>query len=284
MDLDELFSAHDGVLSRSQLLSAGCTDAQVRRAVAAGTIRRLRAGWYAAPTAEPAVARAVTAGGVASCITALALLGVWVPRDGRPHMRRSRRLRKRRRIEGIAVCDLPQGRTLPTPTASDAVLVALAAAAGCLTQDELTVVIDSALHLRLTTRHELDELWSSAPVRVRRALAAADGIAESGTETFVRVRLCRRGVRLRPQVWIGDRRVDFLIGRRLIIEVDSKEWHLDAEAYERDRERDRQLAALGYHVIRLTYRQVMDDWASVELDLLAIMRRGEHLRAPAAAA
>nr|WP_274607026.1 DUF559 domain-containing protein [Agrococcus sp. KRD186] len=142
----------------------------------------------------------------------------------------------------------------------------------------LTVVIDSALHQGLTTRDALDELWLHAPRRVRRALAAADRRAESGTETLVRVRMAARGIHLSPQVSIGDKRVDLLLGR-LIIEVDSKAWHLDEEAYERDRARDRQLAALGYHVVRLTYAQVMHGWAAVEADLLTMIGRGVHLTA-----
>lgn len=284
MQLDEeLSTAHVGVLSRAQILAAGGTDRTIRLAVAAGMIRRLRTGWYAWPTADPDVTRAVLAGGVASCVTALARLGVWVPADGRVHLRRSRRLRGRRVAAGLAACDLTRGRSPQTVDAVDGVLDALAAAADCLTSDMLTVVIDSALHLGLTTVEELEEMWAYAPRAVRRALAAADGVAESGTETLVRLRLLRLGLAIEPQVRVGRRRVDFLLGRCLVIEVDSKAWHLDPEAYERDRERDRQLAALGYHVIRLTYRQVMEDWPSVEADILAIVGRGDHLREVSAA-
>lgn len=280
MAIDASLPAHVGVLSRRHILAAGGTDGEIRRAVAAGGIRRLRAGWYAWPTADPAVARAVAAGGVASCVTALAVLGVWVPHDSRVHVRRSRRLRGKRLGAGLKACDLPHGRSAPTAHAVDGVLDALAAAADCLSSEMLTATLDSVLRQGIATRAALEELWSRAPRRVRRALAAADGLAESGTETLVRLRLRRLGIRLTPQHWIGDKRVDFLVGRRLVIEVDSRAWHLDPEAYERDRARDRQLAALGYHVIRLTYEQVLHDWPSVERDILAIVRRGEHLRAP----
>jgi very-short-patch-repair endonuclease len=245
--------------------------------VAAGALRRLRPGWYATPTADADVARAVAAGGVASCITALSALGVWAPSDHRVHVRRTRRLRAKQ-LAGLVACDVPHARTTPADRAVDGVLDALSAAAGCLTSEMLTVVIDSALHQGLTTRDALDELWLHAPRRVRRALAAADRRAESGTETLVRVRMAARGIHLSPQVSIGDKRVDLLLGR-LIIEVDSKAWHLDEEAYERDRARDRQLAALGYHVVRLTYAQVMHGWAAVEADLLTMIGRGVHLTA-----
>lgn len=280
MDVEELLSLHGHVLNRQQIVAAGGSDAEIRAAVASGAIRRLRTGWYAWPGADSAICRAISAGGVASCLTALARLGVWVPYDRRVHVRRSRRLRGKRPPAGTVACDLPERRTQPTSHACDTVLVALAAAAGCLTSDHLIVVIDSVLQRKLASREELEQLWQRAPRRVRRSLAAADGVAESGTETLVRLRLLRRGIQVQPQVWIGNKRVDFLIGRRLIIEVDSKRWHLDAEAYENDRARDRELAALGYHVIRLTYQQVINGWDRVEPDLLALVRLGDHLRAP----
>ena len=67
----------------------------------------------------------------------------------------------------------------------------------------------------------------------------------------------RRAVQFRQQVWIGFKRVDFLIGDRLIVEVDSEEFHHNPAAFEEDRRRDQQFVAWGYTVIRLTYRQVM---------------------------
>lgn len=280
MQLDDVTADHAGVLSRAQIIAAGGTDLEIRRAIERGAIRRLRPGWYAWATADPAVAQAVAAGGVASCITALASLGVWVPSDRRVHARRSRRLRGRK-PRGVTVCDLPHGRRHATPSSRDSALVALEAAAGCLSQEWLTVVIDSALRLELVTWEELRRLWQHASREVRQALADADQRAESGTESLVRIRLRRHGIALRPQAWIGRKRVDLLIGDSLIIEVDSQAWHLDVEAYTRDRERDRQLAALGYQVIRLTYHQVLDDWASVEADILAMIGRGAHRRAVA---
>lgn len=275
MHVDHLLLRHGGIVSRQHVLAAEGTDADIRRALAVGSVRRLRTGWFAGPTADPDVIRAVTAGGAASCITALAVRGVWVPHDRRLHVRRSRRLRIERLASGLVACDVSHRRTTPVAAAVDEVLDALDAAAGCLSSEMLTVVVDSALQRGLVERDALVELWAHAPRRVRRALARSDGIAESGTETLVRIRLARHGIALEPQVRIDGKRVDFLVGR-LIVEVDSKAWHLDEAAYQRDRERDRQLAALGYHVVRLTYEQVMHDWPRVEADLLAIIARGGH--------
>lgn len=43
---------------------------------------------------------------------------------------------------------------------------------------------------------------------------------------------------------------------RVIVEVDSRRFHLDPIAFERDRLRDAELAAVGYLVIRITWRQL----------------------------
>jgi very-short-patch-repair endonuclease len=106
----------------------------------------------------------------------------------------------------------------------------------------------------------------------------ADGSSQSGIETLVRARLRARGVRCRTQVRIvGVGRVDIVVGDRLIIETDGREHHDSAEAFSADRRRDLRAQARGYLVVRLSYRQVMFEWAETESLLLALIRRDEHL-------
>ncbi|WP_344342725.1 endonuclease domain-containing protein [Agrococcus versicolor] len=140
------------------------------------------------------------------------------------------------------------------------------------------MVGDALLHHRLATRDQLERWSTPAPQRVRTLLDRLDD-AESGLESIVRLRLRALGVTVRAQVWIGTRRVDLLVGERLVVECDGAEHHGVWQAHEADRARDRALTALGFVVVRLTYRQILDDWPVVEQDLLAIIRRGEH-RAP----
>ena len=45
---------------------------------------------------------------------------------------------------------------------------------------------------------------------------------------------------------------------KLIVEVDGYAYHSSMRAFERDRERDAQLAARGHTVIRVTWRQLRD--------------------------
>jgi uncharacterized protein DUF559 len=73
--------------------------------------------------------------------------------------------------------------------------------------------------------------------------------------------VCDRHDLPRPMVntIVADHEVDFLWpNARLIVEADGRETHLTRAAFESDRERDARLTALGYRVIRFTYRQVLD--------------------------
>jgi len=76
------------------------------------------------------------------------------------------------------------------------------------------------------------------------------------------LKLCRRHGLPAPEVnvWIGSFEVDFLWrDRRLIVETDGYRYHRGRVAFEDDRDRDLELRGLGYEVVRLTYRQVVED-------------------------
>lgn len=148
----------------------------------------------------------------------------------------------------------------------------------CLHAYDFLAIAESTIHRGLLTEAEMRAILSDLGPRADRVMDLLD-LAESGTETYVRLRLRAKGVRLRPQVEIGGvGRVDFLIGTSLVLEVDSRRHHMDPAAYERDRVRDQKLHSLGYRVVRLTYAQVMFGWAAVEDRLLAMIRAGLHRR------
>lgn len=257
----------------SQLLAEGHTRQDVQRLTAAGRLLRVRPGWVSLPGADSMVVRAVSMGGVLSCVSALTWRGVWVPEQERLHLRRTKAGR-RSPLRGNGVRDC--GRPAPTPSAVDSLGVALCNATRCLTAEGFVVVLDSILNLRLLTRAGLMEAMAPLAGSQRRLLQKCDR-SEAGTESMVRLRLRSRGVKVRSQVIIpGIGRVDLLVGECLVIEVDSREHHTKGAAYEADRERDRRLTALGYRVVRLSYSQVVHDWARIEEDLLKMIRQDLH--------
>jgi very-short-patch-repair endonuclease len=74
-------------------------------------------------------------------------------------------------------------------------------------------------------------------------------------------------------VVIENLEVDFLWrDARLIVEVDGFAFHSSRTAFERDRARDAVLAAAGYRVVRVTWRQIVDQPEAVIARLAAALR------------
>jgi very-short-patch-repair endonuclease len=274
VDITEYLRLTDGVARRRDLLAAGFTDRRIAAAVRSGRLRRLRRGWVGVIGLDPRIVAAVAAGGRVSCASALAARGVWVLHEDGVH---------------VAVPDGSHHRSHPGCRIHHRVLrtartrgivesppEALEQLWHCASPVETVIAVDSALGKGLVTPSQLVEIFDRSR-RGRWILDHADGRSQSGTETLARLALRRRHVRLRPQVVItGVGRVDVLIGDRLVLELDSIEWHTQRSTFEADRRRDLDLAVLGYLVVRVTYRRVIADWPVVERDLLTLVRRGEH--------
>lgn len=265
----------DHVVRTRELLTAGWTRDGIRRAVERGNLTRVRQGWYATPLADERVLRAVRAGGALACASALAHHGAWDLTAGVVHTR----------VDHNHVGSLPSGLKRCQPwhgkldvapeRAVDDLAMAVRTAWSCLSLEDFLIACDSLLHRHLMTREELSRAIGPAPGR--EVVLDKTDVAESGTETMVRYRLRSRRVLLAPQVEIpGVGRVDFLVGERLVIEVDSRQFHTGEENYQNDRARDLKLRAMGYIVVRLTYQQVVHDWPETERCLLAMIRRGDQ--------
>jgi very-short-patch-repair endonuclease len=58
---------------------------------------------------------------------------------------------------------------------------------------------------------------------------------------------------------------------KVIVELDGYEFHGTRTAYERDRERDRRLAAAGWRAVRITWLQLTHDGDAVIADLQSLL-------------
>lgn len=258
------------IVTTTTLRDVGLSRDQVRRLVEDGQLRRLRRGFCARPDAPLAATRAVRLGGRLTSYSALQASEVWCPPgDERLHVGVRTRahdlrdpdtgepLRPRSDVVLHWKCaSLPPGAPFRPVVPMGEAIRHLPAD---LDRGHVVAVIDSALRHQVITRGQLEESFAGVP-RLRSALAAADPRAESGTESVARVRL--QQARLDPdiQVWIGRRRVDFLLAGRVIVEVDGKEFHDDPAAFERDRRRAAELTAKGFRVLPFSYSQVMYAW------------------------
>ena len=272
-----------GIASLEALRERGVTSRQAGGSVHRGELVRLRNGWFALPTADPDVMRAVRIGGQLTAASRLAKLGLWMMPDVRLHVSVASDATRLRDVGDACLHwrDLPWDPPRATPV--DSVMSSIARLVECSSEESAIVTIDSALNTQRGSRHvleehELAEILAALPRRSRRIAGLVDPASQSGLETLARLRLRRRGLTVRTQVHIpGAGFVDLLIGDRLVLELDSRAHHLGAN-YEKDRRRDLELFRRGYTVIRVSYRRVMEDWASVEASILEAVRRGEHLR------
>ncbi|MBM7472846.1 type IV toxin-antitoxin system AbiEi family antitoxin domain-containing protein [Subtercola frigoramans] len=293
MDIDQLLASRGGILNKAQWTEAGISPHYLREAVRQGRVSRIRHGWIAAPTAPAALVQAIRVGGFLTCIPALRLQGVWCIDDERLHVRVDRHANNLASptCRGVPLGD-PTARGViihrsyssdwvRADFAIDSVESALMHAAVCQSRDNAVVVFDSALNLKLVSRRRLEQVASQLTDKHRQVISLADAAAQSGLETKARLRLRALGIRYRTQVHFdGVGRVDLVVGDRLVLELDGREWHSTEEAFAEDRRRDLILNEQGCHVIRLTYAQVMFEWQRVETLIRELVSRHEHRWTP----
>ncbi len=82
------------------------------------------------------------------------------------------------------------------------------------------------------------------------------------------------GLPLRRQIWIAGHLVDLLIGERLALQIDGGH-HVGAQRDE-DIRHDAALRLMGYHVIRVSYTQVVDRWEQVQDLVMRAVAQGLH--------
>ena len=275
---------HGGVLPYAALDRAGMPRMAVQSELRRGLVLRVRNGWFAVPEAKRDVVRAVRVGGMATATTVARLHGLWLHDDHRLHVRvrhstgrlsapHDRRVPLDREKHAVCVHYSTRGAF---DRARDPLSVALAEMFACTDPSKVLPSIDSALDRGKLELSHLDLIKKWMP-RSRRALVdAVDAESQSGLETKVRLLLRSRRIPFRSQADIeGVGRVDFLVGGRLVIEVDGRGFHTGT-AFEEDRRRDFVLTTSGYLVLRLSYRQVMHDWERSRAGILALIARGEH--------
>ena len=276
--------ANGGVLPYSALDRAGYSRSAVVAELRRDLIVRVRNGWFAVPAAKPDVVRAVRVGGTATATTVARLHGLWVHDDGRLHVRvrhstgrlaspNDRGIRLDRTKHRVCVHYSTQGGL---DRARDPLTMALAEMFACADPAEVLPSIDSAIEKGVLQLGHLDLIRQRMP-RSRRALVdQVETDSQSGLETRIRLLLRSRRIAFRTQVEVdGVGLVDFVVGERLVIEADGRAFHTGA-AFEEDRRRDFLLNMRGYLVLRLSYRQIMDDWERTRAGILALLVRGEH--------
>ncbi|WP_193612002.1 DUF559 domain-containing protein [Nocardioides lijunqiniae] len=264
--------------------------AAARDALDDGRVLRLRRHQVALPGSDLARLRAAELGGTVSHLSAAqswgwklktvpALPTITVPRGARGESTGSVELRWGR----LQPDEVEHGVTSPLRTVVDCSRVYPFDVALC--------VADSALRSHLVHQDDLLAAARRSPrtgrARAVRVAEAASGLAANPFESVLRaIAIDVRGLRPRPQGWIGQAgRVDLVDDRLMIaMEADSWEHHGDHDAFNRDVRRYAEFASRGWVVVRFLWDDVMRNPERVRRTLTAVAAvRRRQLTAPMSA-
>lgn len=264
--------AAGGVMRSTSAIAQGHSQWVIDAAIHGRLLTRVRRVWLAVPDADHNVLRAAQGGVVLTCVTQAQRLGLWVLRADRIHAGAP---------SSSGRVDVPAGTVVHwarplVPRSPDSLVDSvenvLALSASCLPHDEALAVWESALRKGLVDRATLERLKLSATARA--LLEEANPFADSGLESFVPPRLRWLGIRIIPQAWIAGHRVDFLIGDRLILQIDGA--HHVGDQRTSDISHDAALLLAGYHVLRVGYDQVVNRWPEVQELIMRAVAQGLH--------
>lgn len=254
MRLDEWLASHDGVAHTSEIYSAGFSRHAVDAAVADGRMQRIRRSWISLHPGDDDLVAAVSAGGRLTCVSAARRLGLWAPAHDVHHLAVPAGAGKTRGA-GIRVHWSRGPAPVHRRQTVDPLINVLHHVARCQETPVALAVWESALNRRLIDAEVVERIaWQG--MRARRLAGVASSLSDSGLETEFLLLMRSIRVVLRQQVHLDGRRVDALIGERLVVQLDGFAHHSDPVSRRRDIEADARLRLRGYTVLRFDYHQV----------------------------
>jgi predicted transcriptional regulator of viral defense system len=280
-----------GVVSRAQLVELGLGAGAIKHRVSIGRLQPMYRGVYAvghrALRREAWWLAAVLAAGPGAALSYRSAAELWGMRNSsraRTEVSVSRHRRSTARIE-VHVVDMQAdevvvNRGVPVTTPARTLLDL----AAVLSPQHLKAAFDEAEVRRLTSPTSLDALVARYPRRngtaaIRRVLKKHNdrgvAIPTSILERRFLAVLDARGLP-RPEInRLSDHGELDATWReqRVIVECDSFATHGTREAFERDRAKDRALQAAGWRVVRVTWRQLIDDADVVARQIAALLGR-----------
>lgn len=264
---------HLGGIARGTLLQDfGCSRDELSAAARAGSIRRVRTGVYALPGTDPQIIAAAAHGGALTCAAALRAHGIWVlpEPDATVHVWMGGAGRQHPHASCACVTHSTSGRA---PLGLAPVADALIHLYRCHDQEAFFAAYESAWNKRMLPAAARAQIRRTLPRSAEWMLDIARPDAQSGLESLLRLRLHLLGIRLDCQVPIaGVGVVDFVIGSRLVLEVDGEGNH-GGDKRHRDLMRYAAASAAGYETLRFDYDMVVRRWPVVAAAILAALGR-----------
>ena len=263
---DEVIAAlagrQHGVVGRAQLVAAGIGARAIDRRIQSGRLHPLHRGVYAVGHRVVSqrgwwMAATLATGGVLSHRSAAALWGLR-PWNGRIDVtiRSSRRPRNglllHRAVLAPDEVTTLDGIPVTTPARTQLDL------AGVLQRHQLQQAVNEAERLRLEGAHRLARRHpTKRGTKALRTLAPPAHTKQDLEARFYAFLDDRRFPAPQTNTIIEGREVDVAWPtNRLIIELDSWEFHKTRADFENDRRKDRHLTAAGWTVLRVTWRDL----------------------------
>ena len=292
-----LAARQHGVITRGQLTELGLGRGAIDHRLA---IRRLHpvhrgvfAVGYSVLSRRGAWMAAVLAAGPGAALSHRSAAPLWQIRDsGRANPDVS--VPRERRRPGIdthritlAPDEVTEHRGIPVTTPARTLLDL----AAILTSHQLERALHEAEYRRLASPLSLDAMIARHQTRrgtaaLRRLLEDLRGRGASVTRSVLEnafLALLDAHALPPPKLneQLGPYTVDALWpAARLVIELDSRQAHDTRTAFESDRARDRELTANGYRVLRITWRQLHADHATIAEQLRALLDPATSPAAP----
>lgn len=265
----EIATRQGGVVSARQLAALGWDRRAVSRRVTAGRLRPMHRGVYAVGHDHVGMSgrywAAVLACGDGAVLSHRPAGAAWkvlpvgsgridvsVPGDGQRREQDGIRVHRR---AAFTPADVTMRHGLPITTI-ERTLLDLAATQPRRTVEQALIKAEAQRIVDHTTLTALATSRRPGAPLLRAVLDEPQTETESPLEDLF-LELCDKHHLPRPlaQQWIGRHRADFLWPRqKVIVEVDSHGYH--RRRFETDRERDAELAALGYLTVRVTKRSL----------------------------
>lgn len=268
MNVSSFLSRAGSVARTSTVLRAGFSDRDIRNAVAAGAVRRLRHGVIALPGAAPDLVAAVLGNGLLTCASGASHRGLWLL-----HQPEAVHLLCRHAGPPNAVVHrgslVPHGTVEPVASVTDILIHGLR----CLPQLEAAVMLESAVRQGVTTLPYLRcRLPGNRNGSARKVLDLVDGTADSPIEVVARLLFRAQGIHTEAQVDLaGIGIVDFLLEGFLIVEIDGGS-HLEPRQVSKDRSRNNASTLNGYVVLRYGYADVVHNPRKVVAEVWQVLK------------
>lgn len=288
MQPSTFLASRGGTASAADLHRAGFSRSGIRKALAGGSLVRIRRGHYGLPQDAGPYRAARELKGLLTCVSAASSYRLWTLAPSPVlHLALGHRAAPPR-IVAHGRCRHPRHPWLPVAGLADVLIHAL----HCLPELEGLVMVQSAVGRGDISLDFLREkLRGNRNARARSVLGLVIPRADSLLEVLANAAFLRAGLQVRRHVQIpGVGEVDFLVEDCLLVETDGGS-HLEPQQVKKDRRRNNAAVVGGYLVLRFGYDDVVHHPDRMVAEVMRVLEqyrrgafqaRGEDRNAPGA--